>query len=140
MLTPGQIHRLKLERLAALARRGTADPEFLAMLRTLDDSHTALEHKWSAMALHIAKEADFRCAPPPTPLHRCLLVPPAALHRVRRRKSSLSVLALRWLLSCHPQAPFQFSQLLSLKDVGCVEDCATRLQHAPWAGSALYCC
>ena len=74
LLTPAQTHRAKLERLAALARRGTADPEFLAMLRTLDDSHTALEHKWSAMALHVAKEADFRCATPPVSLHRCLLV------------------------------------------------------------------
>ena len=53
--------RAKLARLAALAQRGTADPEFLDMLRSLDDSHTALEHKWAAMARHVAREADFRC-------------------------------------------------------------------------------
>ena len=54
--------RAKLARLAALAQRGTADPEFLAMLRSLDDSHTALEQKWAAMARHVAREADFRYA------------------------------------------------------------------------------
>ena len=54
--------RAKLARLAALAQRGAADPEFLAMLRSLDDSHTALEQKWAAMARHVAREADFRCA------------------------------------------------------------------------------
>ncbi len=60
--------RAKLARLGALAQRGAADAQFLAMLRSLDDSHTALEHKWAAMARHVAREADFRCGS-----LRCLL-------------------------------------------------------------------
>jgi len=60
--------RAKLARLGALAQRGAADTQFLAMLRSLDDSHTALEHKWAAMARHVAREADFRCGS-----LRCLL-------------------------------------------------------------------